>query len=62
MTDQEALDCEDRYLVGQIESLQREYMAAAKPLVDRLVYIRSLKPVPPFIWVIAPAHESSPSP
>lgn len=38
---------EDRYLRAQLARLQREYQAAAKPFIDRLVAIEMLRPPPP---------------
>jgi len=34
---------EERYLFAQLAILQRSYEAAAKPYVERLVYIRSMQ-------------------
>jgi len=41
---------EEQYLIEQIEWLQRSYEKAAKPLVDRLIYLRTIElPKPIFI-------------
>lgn len=40
---------EEALLIEHIKALQREYEAAAKPFVDRLVALRSLRPMPPML-------------
>jgi hypothetical protein len=41
---------EEQYLIEQIELLQRSYEKAAKPFVDRLIYLRKIElPKPIFI-------------
>ena len=41
---------EEQYLIEQIELLQRSYERAAKPFVDRLIYLRTIElPKPIFI-------------
>ena len=41
---------EEQYLIEQIELLQRFYERAAKPFVDRLIYLRTIElPKPIFI-------------
>lgn len=37
------VDAEERYLIDAINALRREYEQAAKPYVDRLVYLRSIR-------------------
>lgn len=39
----EPMTTEERYLIAQIETLQRAYHEAAKPYVDRLVAINACK-------------------
>lgn len=39
----EALKLRERELVAQIEKMQAEYREAVKPLVDELIYIRSIR-------------------
>jgi len=34
---------EEQYLIEQIEFLQRSYEKAAKPFVDRLIYLRRIE-------------------
>lgn len=41
---------EEQYLVYQIKRLQLEYARAAKPYIDRLARIQSLKPHPPMMF------------
>ena len=40
---------EEQYLIEQIELLQRSYEKAAKPFIDRLIYLRSIELKPIFI-------------
>lgn len=41
---------EEHYLIEQIKLLQQAYEKAAKPFVDRLIYLRSIElPRPIFI-------------
>jgi len=46
------LDDLERMLLGQIDEINREYQRTIKPFVDRLIEIRSLRPLPPFYVVI----------
>ena len=45
----EALDEHERYLVGEIQRIQEAYQLAAKPYIDRLMHLHSLRPMPPVI-------------
>jgi hypothetical protein len=38
---------EQEYLLQQIDLIRLEYEKAVKPYVDRLVYLKSLEPLPP---------------
>ena len=40
---------EEELLIEQIKQLQEAYNRAAKPFVDRLVALRSLRPMPPML-------------
>ena len=41
---------EEQYLIEQIRLIQQQYEKAAKPFVDRLIYLRSIElPRPIFI-------------
>ena len=40
---------EEQYLYAQLAELRRSYEKAAKPIIDRLVYLKSLEPLPPFV-------------
>lgn len=40
---------EERQLKEVLAGLQRKYARAAKPYVDRLVHIYSLRPLPPIV-------------
>lgn len=42
---------EEQYLYAQLAELRRSYEKAAKPIVDRLVYLKSIEPPPP--WAVA---------
>ena len=45
----QVLDDEEQYCKQSISLLQKEYAVAAKPYIDRLVRIYSLRPSPPMI-------------
>lgn len=51
-TDTDPLDAEERYMIDAIRALQCEYEKAIKPYADRLVYLRSLRPHPPFVIML----------
>lgn len=53
----EHMDEQERFLVGMIQSIQEQYQQAAKPYVERLVYLRSLRPMPPMIITAQQAHD-----
>ncbi len=44
---------EEEFLLQRIVELRRAYKAEAKPFVDRLVYLRSIKPNPPWVLHLA---------
>lgn len=46
-TSEETLDVEECYMLERIRELRLQYEAAIKPYVDRLVYLRSIRPQPP---------------
>ena len=52
-------DKEERYLIDQLRALQESYALAAKPYTDRLVEIRSLRPVPDPIFLTMAQAEGS---
>ena len=45
----QVLDDEEQYCKQRIALLQKEYAAVAKPYIDRLVRIYSLRPAPAII-------------
>lgn len=53
---EDQLDAEERFLIDQIRTLQLEYEKAAKPYVERLVLIRSLRPAPRFMLSVEQAQ------
>jgi len=53
----EDMDEQERLLVGMIRDIQEQYHRAAKPYVDRLMYLRSLRPMPPMIITIQQAKD-----
>lgn len=42
---------EERYLIDCIEIIRRDYEKQIRPYVDRLIKIRSLRPMPPTLLV-----------
>jgi NADH:ubiquinone oxidoreductase subunit D len=55
-TSEETLDAEERYHLERVHELRLAYEAAAKPYVDRLVYLRSIRPQVPFVITVEQAH------
>lgn len=49
MSHDQSFDEEERFLIGKIQRIQEEAQRTAKPYVDRLVHLRSLRPMPPMI-------------
>ncbi len=47
--DTEELDEMERLLHRQLAELRREFEARAKPVIDQLQHINSMKPMPPII-------------
>ena len=47
---------EEQYLVEQIRLLQQQYEKAAKPFVDRIIYLRSIELPRPIVFPIEAAH------
>lgn len=45
----EDFDEHERFLIGEIQKIQEAYQLAAKPYVDRLLALRSLRPTPPML-------------
>ena len=56
MAKHDDLDECERFLVGEIDRIQEQYQRAIKPYVDRLVQLRSLRPMPPIIIPIEQAR------
>jgi hypothetical protein len=54
-TTEEILDAEERYHLERIHDLRLQYEAAIKPYVDRLVYLRSIRPQPPIFITLEQA-------
>lgn len=48
---------EERYLYEQLAELRRSYELAAKPYIERLVRIRSLRPAPSITLTLDQARE-----
>lgn len=46
----------EKYLIGQIEAIRRSYEKEISPYVDKLVRIRSMRPIPPVIIEINPSN------
>jgi hypothetical protein len=55
-TSEETLDAEERYHLERIHELRLQYEAAIKPYVDRLVYLRSIRPQVPFVITVEQAR------
>ena len=47
MSEQDLIEHET-YLMERIDELRRQYEQASKPYVDRLVYLRGIRPLPAF--------------
>lgn len=47
-----SLEDEERYCREVLAQLQKEYAKAAKPYVDQLMKIHSLRPVPPMYMLL----------
>lgn len=54
-TSEDTLDAEERYHPEAIHALRLQYEAAIKPYVDRLVYLRSIRPYPPIVITLEQA-------
>ena len=52
LIEDDRLDAQERQLVEKIREIQREYEQVAKPYVDRLVYIRSIRPPAPIYYSV----------
>ena len=50
-------DAEERYLYERLADLRRSYELAAKPYIERLVQIRSLRPAPSITLTLDQARE-----
>jgi hypothetical protein len=48
---------EERYCYQALADLRRSYDAAAKPYIDRLVLIKSLRPTPSIVLTLDQARE-----
>jgi hypothetical protein len=55
-TSEETLDAEERYHLERIHELRLAYEAAIKPYVDRVVYLRSIRPQPPIFITLEQAQ------
>lgn len=55
-TDDDTLVAEERYHLETIHALRLQYEAAIKPHVDRLVYLRSIRPQPPIVITLEQAQ------
>lgn len=53
----EDFDEHERFLIGEIQKIQEAYQLAAKPYIDRLMYLRSLRPMPPMFITVEQAKE-----
>ncbi len=50
-------DSEERYLYDRLADLRRSYELAAKPYIERLVAIRSMRPAPSITLTLDQARE-----
>lgn len=56
VTTEDTLAAEERHHLEAIHALRLQYEAAIKPYVERLVYLRSIRPHPPIFITLEQAE------